>query len=107
MVAERLTAWSQRELIPVATVIVNVFVENVLQHTVSAPVVVLESNGTTVSVSVQDCNSIPATRHEDAYRGGDRVSGLAIVASVCRAWGSMPNPAGKTVWAVIGPENQL
>jgi anti-anti-sigma regulatory factor len=107
MVAERLTTWSQRELIPVATVIVNVFVENVLQHTISAPVLVLESNGATVSVSVQDGNSVPAARHEDAYRGGDRVSGLAIVASVCRAWGSMPTPSGKTVWAVIGPENQL
>lgn len=107
IVAERLTAWSQRELIPVATVIVNVFVENVLQHTVSAPVLILESDGTTVSVSVQDGNSMPAVRHEDAYRGSDRVSGLAIVASVCRAWGSTPTPSGKTVWAVVGPENQL
>ncbi|HEX4390659.1 MAG TPA: sulfate transporter, partial [Mycobacterium sp.] len=49
----------------------------------------------------------PAVRHEDPYRGGDPVSGLAIVASVCRAWGSMPTSSGKTVWAVIGPENRL
>lgn len=107
MVAERLGAWSQADLIPVATVIVNVFVENVLQHTVSAPVVILESDGATVSVSVQDGSSTPAVRHEDPYRGGERVSGLAIVASVCRAWGSTPTPSGKTVWAVVGPENQL
>jgi hypothetical protein len=48
-----------------------------------------------------------AARHEDPHLGGDRVSGLAIVASVCRAWGSTPMPSGKTVWAVLGPENQL
>jgi hypothetical protein len=91
----------------VATVIVNVFVENVLQHTASEPMLILESDQKDVYISVQDENSTPAARHEDPYRGGERVSGLAIVASVCRAWGSMPTPSGKTVWAVIGPENQL
>jgi hypothetical protein len=57
--------------------------------------------------SVQDDSSIPAARYEDPHLGGDRVSGLAIVASVCRAWGSTPMPSGTTVWAVLGPENQL
>ena len=107
LVAEWLGAWSQVELIPVATVIVNVFVENVLQHTASAPAMVLESDGVWVSISVHDDSSVPAARHEDPYSGGERVSGLAIVASVCRAWGSMPTSSGKTVWAVVGPENQL
>lgn len=106
-VAEWLGEWSRVDLIAVATVIVNVFVENVLQHTESAPVLVLEDDRATVSISVQDGSSIPAARHEDPYRGGERVSGLAIVASVCRAWGSTPTPSGKTVWAVVGPENQL
>lgn len=107
MVAECLSAWSQGELTPVATVIVNVFVENVLQHTTCAPVVVVESGGGLVSISVRDDSVAPAVRHEDPYHGGDPVSGLAIVASVCRAWGSMPTSSGKAVWAVIGPENQL
>jgi hypothetical protein len=108
LVADCLSAWSQGELTPVANVIVNVFVENVLQHTACAPVVVVvESNGTLVSISVRDDSVAPAVRHEDPYRGGDPVSGLAIVASVCRAWGSMPTPSGKAVWAVIGPENRL
>ncbi len=107
VVADCLSAWSLCELTPVATVIVNVFVENVLQHTTSAPVVVVESDGTLVSISVRDDSAAPAVRHEDPYRGGDPVSGLAIVASVCRAWGSMHTPSGKAVWAVIGPENRL
>lgn len=107
LVGEYLAAWSQTELIPVATVVVNVLVENVLQHTDSAPVVVLETNDTAVTVSVQDCSSTPAARREDPFRGGERVSGLAIIAAVSRAWGSTPTPSGKTVWAVVGPENQL
>jgi hypothetical protein len=107
LVAEWLAAWSHIQLIPVATVVVNVFVENVLQHTVSAPVLVLESDGAAVTISVQDGSSMPAARHEDPRGGREQVSGLAIVASVCRAWGSTPTPSGKTVWAVIGPENEL
>lgn len=106
-VARRLTEWRYQELIPVATVVANVFVENVLQHTVGGSVLVLETDGHTVSVSVRDSSSTPAVRHEDSRRGADLVSGLAIVASVSRAWGSAPTPAGKTVWAVVGPENQL
>jgi anti-anti-sigma factor len=106
-VAESLGAWSRDELIPVSTVVVNVFVENVLQHTAGGPVVILEYDGAAVTISVQDASSTPAARHEDPRRGGERVSGLAIVASVCRAWGSTPTPSGKTVWAVIGPENRL
>ena len=106
-VAELLGGWSHDELIPVATVVVNVFIENVLQHTTSAPVLILESASDSVTVSVQDDSSTPAARHEDPYHGGERVSGLAIVASVSRAWGSIPTPSGKTVWAVIGHENRL
>jgi hypothetical protein len=26
---------------------------------------------------------------------------------MCRMWGNSPTPTGKTVWAVIGPENRL
>jgi hypothetical protein len=107
LVAEWLAGWSHVELIPVATVVVNVFTENVLQHTQCAPVLVLESDGAAITISVQDGSSIPAARHEDPRHGGGRMSGLAIVASVCRAWGSTPMPSGKTVWAVIGPENRL
>ena len=107
LVADRLAAWSQADLISVAAVIVNVLVENVLQHTASAPVVILESEGALVTVSVQDNSSTPAVRHEDAFRGGETVSGLAIMAAVSRAWGSTPTASGKTVWAVVGPENRL
>lgn len=106
LVREWLTAWSQSTLIPVALVVVNVFVENVLEHTASVPVVRIESHGATATIAVSDSSHAPALRLPSPSKGID-VSGLAIVDALSRSWGSTPTSAGKTVWAVIGPENQL
>ncbi len=106
LVREWLTAWSQSALIPVALVVVNVFVENVLEHTGSVPMMRLETDGTTATIAVSDASSTPALRLPSPDKGID-VSGLAIVDALSRAWGSTPTSSGKTVWAVIGPENQL
>ncbi|WP_420094314.1 STAS domain-containing protein [Mycolicibacter longobardus] len=102
-----LTNWSQEQLIPTAKVVVDVLVENVLRHTESPLVILLERSDSAVTVAVQDADSAPAVRHETAAGGADETSGLAVVSAVCRAWGSSPTPSGKTVWAVIGPENRL
>nr|WP_241519378.1 STAS domain-containing protein [Mycobacterium paraense] len=106
LVREWLTAWSQSALIPVALVVVNVFVENVLEHTGSVPMMRVETDGTTATIAVSDASSTPALRLPSPDKGID-VSGLAIVDALSRAWGSTPTSSGKTVWAVIGPENQL
>ncbi|ART73982.1 sulfate transporter [Mycobacterium dioxanotrophicus] len=107
LAAEWLTNWSQAEIVPVAAIVVDVLVENVLEHTLSAPQLIVESRGDAVTVAVSDDSRAPAVRHEDPHRGGDTVSGLAVVAALARAWGSTPTSTGKTVWAVIGPENSL
>jgi len=107
MVADWLTKWEKCELIPVAATVATVFVENVLDHTDSAPVLIIESYRDTVTVAVEDGSDNLPGRHEDADRGADAVSGLAIVSSICRAWGSSPTSSGKTVWAVVGVENEL
>ena len=106
LVREWLTAWSQTALIPVALVVVNVFLENVLEHTGSDPVVRIECDGATATIAVSDGSTSPALRLPSPTKGVD-VSGLAIVAALSGAWGSTPTSSGKTVWAVIGPENQL
>jgi anti-anti-sigma factor len=106
LVREWLTAWSQSALIPVALVVVNVFVENVLEHTGSVPMMRVEADGASATIAVSDRSSTPALRLPSPEQGID-VSGLAIVAALSRAWGSTPTSSGKTVWAVIGPENQL
>jgi anti-anti-sigma factor len=106
LVREWLTAWSQSALIPVALVVVNVFVENVLEHTGSDPLMRIETDGATTTIAVSDDSTTPALRLPSPDKGID-VSGLAIVDALSRAWGSTPTSTGKTVWAVIGPENHL
>jgi anti-anti-sigma factor len=106
LVREWLTSWSQSTLIPVALVVVNVFVENVLEHTGSVPMMRIETDGATATIAVSDGSTAPALRLPSPAKGID-VSGLAIVDALSRAWGSAPTATGKTVWAVIGPENQL
>lgn len=106
LVREWLAAWSQSALIPVALVVVNVFVENVLEHTGSVPMMRVETDGASATIAVSDGSSTPAARLPSPDQGID-VSGLAIVDALSRAWGSAPTATGKTVWAVIGPENQL
>ena len=106
LVREWLTTWSQSALIPVALVVVNVFVENVLEHTGSVPLMRVETDGATATIAVSDDSTTPALRLPSPDQGID-VSGLAIVDALSRVWGSTPTSTGKTVWAVIGPENQL
>lgn len=106
LVAEWLSAWSQTELIPVAKVIVTALVENVLQHTDGSLSVRLETDGATVTVAVEDTSHAPASVRESAC-GADAPSGLRIVSALCRTWGNSPTSSGKTVWAIIGPENRL
>lgn len=107
LVAEWLAMWSLDELIPAAKVIVDVLVTNVLRHTESSPILVAEATGSTITIAVQDASTAPAVRREAPGGGVKPVSGLAVVAALSRSWGSMPTPLGKTVWAVIGPENRL
>ncbi|MCV7090713.1 STAS domain-containing protein [Mycobacterium interjectum] len=107
LITDWLTHWDNSDLIPVATTVGTVFVENVLDHTESAPVLIVESYRDTVTVAVEDCSDRLPGRHEGAYRGAEIVSGLAIVAALCRAWGATPTSSGKTVWALVGRENQL
>jgi hypothetical protein len=105
LVSEWLTSWAHPSLVPTASTVATIFIENVLAHTDSAPALILEYKGDTLTIAVEDGSHRPACRHEDADRGAEVVSGLAIVAALSRTWGSTPTASGKTVWAVLGPEN--
>jgi anti-anti-sigma factor len=107
MVTDWLTQWDERELIPVAATVATVFVENVLEHTEGAPALIVESYRDTVTIAVEDSSDRLPGRHEDADRGAEIVSGLAIVSALCRGWGATPTSSGKTVWALVGRENLL
>jgi hypothetical protein len=106
LTTEWLTVWSKSDLIPVTKVVVTALVENVLRHTDSRPQVRLETDGATVTVAVGDSSHTPAAVREGNW-AHNAPSGLLIVAALCRSWGNAPTPGGKTVWALIGPENRL
>ncbi|MCG7597659.1 STAS domain-containing protein [Mycobacterium sp. PSTR-4-N] len=106
-VRQCLTAWSCHDATLTASAVVTVLVENVLTHTRSHPVVTVERVEDRVTVAVSDDDPRAAVRHENVDNGAHTVSGLAVVAALSRAWGSIPTAGGKTVWALIGPENRL
>ncbi len=105
-VGDSLNEWAMPRWIPVAQIVVTTFVENVLEHTHSAAFVRLETDGSTVTVAVADSSHAPASLRETSLVKGTP-TGLVIVNALCRAWGNSPVPSGKTVWAVIGPEDRL
>jgi hypothetical protein len=105
LVEDSLTGWLMPDMVAVTKVVVTAFVENVLAHTQSAPNVRLETDGMTIAVAVSDASHTPATIREAV--APQPLTGLQIVASLCRTWGNAPTPTGKTVWAVMGPENRL
>lgn len=107
LMATWLAAWSRRELVSIAKLVVTVFVENVLAHTDSTPLVRLEDLDDVVTVAVGDTSSALATRSERCDGFGTDISGISIVAALCREWGNAPTSSGKVVWATIGPENEL
>lgn len=107
VISDWLTAWDSRDVIPIASTVATVFVENVLDHTESAPVLIVESYRDDVTVAVEDGSNRLPGRHEGAARGAEIVSGLAIVSALCRAWGATPTSSGKTVWGLVGRENRF
>jgi hypothetical protein len=105
-VSDSLTAWSMPDWIAVAKIVVTTFVENVLAHTDSQPGIRVETDGITVTVAVEDSSHSPANIREPT-EASNAPTGLGLVGLLCRMWGNSPVPSGKTVWAVIGPENLL
>lgn len=105
VIADWLTRWDVHDMIADAATVATVLVENVLDHTQSAPVLRVESYKDTVTVAVEDDSPDLPCRHEDADRGAVMVSGLAIVAAFSRVWGATPTSSGKAVWALVGREN--
>nr|WP_228768840.1 STAS domain-containing protein [Mycolicibacterium malmesburyense] len=101
-----LTAWSRTEMIPTANIVATTLVENVLRHTDSQPELRVECAGSTVAIAVTDTSHAPAVLREVSTATACP-SGLFIVSALCRCWGNAMRSSGKTVWALMGPENAL
>lgn len=107
LVGHWLTQWYCHAMILSASTVATIFVENVIDHTLSRPTLRLETMDGRLTVAVHDGSPQLPVRREHANGSADVVSGLAIVAALSRAWGANPVPGGKAVWAVLVPENRL
>lgn len=102
-----LAVWDRSEMVVTASTVASILVENTLVHTTGGATLILEAIDDHITVAVSDGSRTPAARHEDSTTGAHTVSGLAIVSALSRSWGCTPTASGKTVWALIGPENRL
>lgn len=98
-------SWDTLELLPTANVVITALLENAFQHTSGRASLRLETNGEAVTVAIEDTSTAFAGVRERPE--GEELSSLQIIDALCRMWGNAPTPAGKTVWAVVGPENRL
>jgi hypothetical protein len=80
--------------------VANELVENTVKHTYGPPTVRVELRRNLLSIAVYDDDpALPAPRECPPTRVPH---GLAVVARLCRAWGSTPTQAGGTVvWAAL------
>jgi len=101
LVIDCLLEWSHQEQIAAGKVIAQELVENALHHTASTPEILVESNGSAVTIAVTDASTRAASLPERTS-GGKR-SGLELVAELSGAWGYVPSLGGKVVWATIDP----
>jgi anti-anti-sigma factor len=103
LISEWLTAWSRTDFSHVVSIVATELVRNALTETDSVFSLRLETDGSTVTVVVTHADTAVPTREPNR----DAVPGLDVIDAICRFWGSYTAAAGKTVWAVIGPENRF
>jgi anti-sigma regulatory factor (Ser/Thr protein kinase) len=102
-------AWSLTDLRHPARLVVSELVTNAIEHAGTELSVTVSRRGTRLHLSVRDGdprppllrdpNSGPSGHPDTDYRG----RGLRIVHAAAAAWGSMPTPDGKRVWATLRP----
>ncbi|SNT01039.1 sulfate transporter [Rhodococcoides kyotonense] len=107
LVTDTFEGWGLPECVPAARCIVSVLSGNVLQHTDSDLDLRIEVIGQQIKFAMSDDSDAPAVLREAAATNNVYVSGLAILAALSHSWGSAPTGNGKTVWAVLGPEQYL
>ncbi|GAC54568.1 hypothetical protein [Gordonia amicalis] len=103
-VADAVEKWDP-DFVSLALVLATILVRNVLAHTSSDPDISIEvHHSDRLIVAVSDDSPDLPVRVEDADGGTPIASGLSVLTSLSRHWSYTPRGSGKTVWAVIGPE---
>jgi anti-anti-sigma regulatory factor len=107
-VRSTLRDWDEIDRVPVVSFVATLLVQNALSYADGDCLLRVETNSRTITVAVTDSSTVLAVRKDPTTRNVDtEPRGLDMVAEMSRHWGNSPMPNGKTVWAVIGPENNV
>ncbi|UWE07686.1 ATP-binding protein [Actinacidiphila bryophytorum] len=79
-------------------------ITNAIRHTQAPCSVAVRWTGVRVRVEVTDVSPARPQRRHDSPEAEDG-RGLLLVETLATAWGSTPDPAGKTVWFELGPSD--
>jgi anti-sigma regulatory factor (Ser/Thr protein kinase) len=111
LVGDACMAWALPELLQAARLLMSELVTNAVEHARSEVTVVVTRRGSGLQLAVADCSDeVPRlTRLRPPRRGyplDERGRGLQTVAGTATAWGTLPTPTGKVVWAHLQPPRE-
>lgn len=85
-----------------AVQVVKELVDNTMKHTFGPPTIRVELRRDILTVAVYDDDPAPPRPIEPDPALPDAEHGLAVIADLCRVWGSTPTQSGgKVVWVVL------
>jgi hypothetical protein len=96
--AETCTRWALEKMTGIADVLVNELVTNAVMHAKTPLTVRLELFGE-LTITVHDQS--PVRPRPLPRRPGEHQHGLALVASLAKAWGCQQELGGKVVWCAL------
>jgi pimeloyl-ACP methyl ester carboxylesterase len=100
LVADRVAEWGLHDIGDDLRLIASELVTNALIHTPGPVEIGMSTAPDHVRIEVSDPSPV-APQITQAEPDDDHGRGLAIVASLSRAWGTDLHPGGKTVWAEV------
>lgn len=111
LVGDACRQWALAELLHPARTVMSELVTNAVEHARTELTVVVTRRGSGLQVAVADgFRQQPRIIKQRRPRRGEpldeRGRGLQMVAATATAWGSLPTPVGKVVWATLQPARE-
>ncbi|MEU4242587.1 ATP-binding protein [Actinoplanes sp. NPDC026619] len=102
LVTQACEAWQRPELLDNTWLVVSELATNAVEHARTDLIVTVSHSGNRLHVAVHDCvRKFPQELSSAPAALPERGRGLRLVHTVAAAWGAMPTPDGKVVWATV------
>jgi hypothetical protein len=111
LVGDACLQWGLIELLHPARAVMSELVTNAVEHARTELTAVVTRRGSGLQVAVADgVDRHPGVIKQRRPRRGEpldeRGRGMQMVAATATAWGSLPTPRGKVVWATLQPARE-